>query len=241
MESYKFDKYINYLLNEMPFIIPKRRDFPHYNKIIKEYGDILRTSSHDMPRVIGSRQIYTIPFDLNGGDFFELHLDVVRLTQSVACHGDEEIKTCRNYNPLFQSELNLGSGLVKQDLWELNFNLDTLVKKIDPSTLDKKYACIAKNNNDPIICLDFNNFYKSELPFAVADGNHRVYGKYLAGEKMIKGYLLSQNIWINALYSPLDEVFVKVACNIHAITNYMLSIFDLNQAQSKMYSINNAA
>ncbi|CEH32841.1 hypothetical protein [Romboutsia lituseburensis] len=210
-------------------------------KLIPEAKYLLRTKSNNSCG-------FSIPYDLAGGVEYRLNFDVDKLKKitedidllsedSMALdkyfkkHGCNKFmnKNLSKYtNDIDKNgvKLNLKSGFFK---YILDYNIDEI---------DKNYAKTRSDVEDPIICLDMLGLLSSNLQIVVADGNHQAYEKiYISKNEYIDIYLLSKNLWINALLTELDTAFIKIFNNINYMHLYMTNHLSLEESNKYMFKL----
>ena len=185
-------------------------------------------------------EIYTIPYDLPGGEVFEFDWNIDELNIIIKKRDNKIInyaKDSMDYKERYKMPLTLGREEVRTDFIETTFNLNALIQKIDEQDININYAMSRSENTKPIICLDFTYFSPSEPPIIIVDGNHRCFGKYKSGKETVDGYVLGQNLWIHGLLTKLDKTFVKVIINITAIEQYIAGLITEKELKQRLYYI----
>lgn len=230
------DTFFDYLLStNIKRDLKLTKEYPNYREIIKSYKAKLQQSKLEPTIILGSLkgQMYTLPFDLMGGSTFELKVNIELLNSIL------ENKTLLNkFNSTdYNKEFRLKVNNCNEDLMYMMFSKDFLSRIVDEDQVDKEYAKKCVNSEEAVICGDFTGLSPNQIPFFILDGNHKVYGKVKSGKDNIRGILVGRNIWIKALMTEEDKMFIKIFNNINFILSYRngsISKYDMNKY---MYNI----
>lgn len=230
------DNFFDYLLStDIKRDLRLTKEYPNYREIMKSYKVKLQQSKLEPIIILGSLkgQIYTLPFDLMGGSTFELKINIELLNSLLENKTEFNKFNNADYNKEFRLKVNNSD----EDLMDMMFSKDFLSKIVDEDQVDKEYAKKCVNSEEAVICGDFTGLSQNQIPFFILDGNHKAYGKVKAGKDNIRGILVSRNIWIKALMTEEDKMFIKIFNNIGFILSYRngsVSKYDLNKY---MYNI----
>lgn len=232
----KLDTFFEYLLStNIKRDLKLTKEYDNYREIIKRYKVKLEQSKLEPTIILCSLkgQMYTLPFDLMGGSTFELKINIKLLKSFL----ENKTRFNKLNNSDYNKEFRLKVNNCDEDLMDMMFSKDFLSRIVDEDQVDKEYAKKCANSEETVICGDFTGLSPNKIPFFILDGNHKAYGKVKAGKDNIRGVLVGRNIWIKALMTEEDKMFIKVFNNINFILSYRngsISKYDLNKY---MYNI----
>lgn len=231
------DNFFKYLLStKIKRDLNLVREYPKYEAIIKSYKNKLEESKYEPIIFIGSSrsQIYSLPFDLAGGDIFELKINIDKLNNILNEEFDRNNFEKKDYKEIFKLKIN---SIGNEDVAVIKFLREFLKVIIDEEDIDKEYAKTCINKKEPILCGDFTGFSPNEVPFFIMDGNHKAFAKVKSGQDNIEGVLVSRNISINSLMTEQDKVFIKIYNNINYILSYRSGQIFKDKIEKFMYEI----
>lgn len=230
---YDLKKYFNYYLSARPSLDYKLiNPYPSFKYIVKEY----RTKYNEVSKKININkeiksidgQLFSLPYQLWGGDYFEIKISVDVLNNIIK---NNDFMLTKEYNHNFKlPQFNV-------DIEKMELSTQFVDAFFSNENIDKVFAMECVNREDPIICGDFSGLTDKKLPYVIIDGNHRAYGKIQAGEEFINGILVSKNIWINALLTEQDKIFVKIFNNINWIMTYRAGLITKDKLEKSLYEI----
>ncbi|WP_196007903.1 hypothetical protein [Clostridium tyrobutyricum] len=230
------DNFFDYLLStDIKRDLKLTKEYPNYKEIIKSYKIKLQQSKLKPIVISGSLkgQVYTLPFDLMGGSTFELKINIELLDFLLENKTESNKFSNTDYNKEFRIKVNN----CNEDLMNMMFSKDFLNRIIDEDQVDKEYAKKCVNSEDAVICGDFTGLSPNQVPFFILDGNHKAYGKVKAGKDNIRGILVGRNVWIKALMTEEDKMFIKIFNNINFILSYRNGIILKHDLNKYMYNI----
>ncbi|MCD2347184.1 hypothetical protein [Clostridium guangxiense] len=213
------DNFFDYLLSmDIKRDLKLTKEYPNYREIIKSYKVKLQQSKLEPIITLGSLkgQIYTLPFDLIGGSTFELKINIELLNLLLENKTELNKFSDSDYNKEFRIKVNN----CDEDSMDMLFSKDFLSRIVYEDQVDKEYAKKCVNSEEAVICGDFTGLSTNQVPFFILDGNHKAYGKVKAGKDDIRGVLVGRNIWIKALMTEEDKMFIKIFNNINFILSY---------------------
>lgn len=112
----------------------------------------------------------------------------------------------------------LRKSVSKYNLQRTTLPLDKLVPVAHNSFITLSYLDKAVEDEEPILIVK----YPMCSPcFCIADGNHRVMAKYVAGESTIQGYILEPEHHIDAMLFNVHRTLFKVHYNLNEIGKCM--------------------
>lgn len=229
------DNFFEYLLSQsISKDLNLSRDYPNYKKIVRKYKESFDKSKQGAMYLYGSLggQLYTLPFNILGADTFELKINIDLLMYLI----DNEKEIWKPNDIDYKKDFKISN--FDEDIVHLYFLSEFLERIIDESQIDKNYAMKCTNKNEPVICGDFSGLSPNEIPFFIIDGNHKAYGKIKAGKDKINGILVGRNIWMKALLTEEDKLFVKIFNNISYILSYRSGNTSKEMLNKNMYEIN---
>ncbi|UMZ72544.1 hypothetical protein [Natranaerofaba carboxydovora] len=231
---YNLQNFFNYLLSSnIEADLQLKYEYPNFKKIIKEYQAVLKNHRKETPKL--GKQVYSLPFELYGNDSYVIGINIDLLNQLIYRDTKTINKNDEDYKKAFKAKLSN----IEEDLINIEFDKEFLKRIMDESKIDKTYAMKCVNKEDPVICGDFTLLNPSGLPFFIIDGNHKAYGKVQSGKDKIKGILISRNVWIKALVTNKDKLFIKIFNNINILLSYRIGYIPYNSTSKYMYDIIN--
>lgn len=209
--------------------------YPNYNQIIRKYRSQWNNTQGIVliENIDIKDQVYSLPYEMIGGGYIELNFNICKLKQMIQDYLNGEYINHKDYKEVYK--LNVTN--CSEDFMSLRLDSRFIKMILEEEFIDKEYAMNCIDKEEPIICVDMTGLTVKEPAVHIVDGNHRAYGKLKAGKDTIEGYLVGRNMWIDALMTNKDKMFVKIFSNIMNITNYNCGIETIAELEKKLYDI----
>lgn len=119
------------------------------------------------------------------------------------------------------------------------YSVSELYNYIAPGAVEKNNLDISYRNENPIIIVELQKYLLMDKPkpYVIIDGNHRLSVKNENNAKEIKGYLLHENIQIEALSSELDRILYKVHHNKHVMIDFLFDSITKEEMNESLFEI----
>lgn len=143
---------------------------------------------------------------------------------------------CNNY---YHAAWNIGAAKNITQKYKLPVKylaLGKIIKSVDQSCINKNRLDFSLTNNNPILIADYPPA-ANRPDYIIIDGNHRVTSKFRAGQKEIKGILMSPENHMQAMLGEFHRVLYKIHFNMYLIASYTGGKLIISDLEKQLYEI----